>query len=454
MISRLFARVRRLQRLTLLASIALMGACAGPAVDGAARQPQATRELPVYVGRPAATWRITVADFESQQELSGLAAIVPKPATPRVPASRVSASVSGKDGARDALTLHWQDAWYASLRLEGGPTMDLRPFLADGTLEFDLDVIDMAQGGVGFKLICGPGCERKVNHLLPARAMAGKGWQHLSFAMRCFVRDGDDFSRVTQPFVLEGSGSGEVAVANVRYVRHGKANASCPDYKTESVTPGILAQSWAMSWWLPRHAQKLQHVRQQREAGRNIDLVFIGDSITEGWEREGQPVWDRHYKQHNALALGFGGDHTENVLWRLQHGEIDGMSPKVAVLMIGTNNTGDRQEDPATTAAGIRRNIDEIRQRLPATKILLLAIFPRDEKPNGALRQINDHINDRIKSFADDKQVFFLNINAAFTNPDGTLSKDVMPDLLHLSEKGYDIWARSMAPTLAKLLAP
>jgi beta-glucosidase len=136
----------------------------------------------------------------------------------------------------------------------------------------------------------------------------------------------------------------------------------------------------------------------------------------------------------------------------LQHGAVDGLDPKVAVLMFGTNNTGHRQEDPKTTAIGIKRNIDELRQRLPNTKILLLAIFPRGEKPDDKLRVINEQVNAIIAGFADQQKIFFANINQAFLEQDGTLSKDIMPDLLHPNEKGYEIWAKAMAPELNKLL--
>ena len=187
-------------------------------------------------------------------------------------------------------------------------------------------------------------------------------------------------------------------------------------------------------------------------AGHGPELVFIGDSITQGWEKEGREVWQRHYAGYHALDLGFGGDRTENVLWRLQHGELDGLAPKVVVLMIGTNNTGHRAEDPVTTAAGIKRLVDEIRQRLPATKVLLLAIFPRGEKPGDSLRDINERVNRIIAGEADGRSVYFLNINAALTEPDGTLSKEVMPDLLHPNAEGYAIWQREMQPLLQELL--
>jgi beta-glucosidase len=241
-------------------------------------------------------------------------------------------------------------------------------------------------------------------------------------------------------------------VANVRLVRDGKPNADCPDYRTESVTPSMLNESWAVDWWLPRHEEKLAEARKLVAAGRAPEVVFIGDSITQGWEKEGHEVWQRHYAGYHALNLGFGGDRTENVLWRLQHGELDGLAPRVAVLMIGTNNTGHRAENPETTAAGIKRLVDEIRQRLPGTKVLLLAVFPRGEKPDDSLRGINERVNRIIAGQADGRSVYFLDINAALTAPDGTLSKDVMPDLLHPNAAGYAIWQREMQPLLQELL--
>jgi beta-glucosidase len=203
---------------------------------------------------------------------------------------------------------------------------------------------------------------------------------------------------------------------------------------------------------MPRHKDKLAEIARRRTAGERTGLVFIGDSITHGWENAGKAVWERLYQPHNALNLGYGGDRTENVLWRLQHGEVDGIDPKVAVLMFGTNNTGHRHEDPALTVAGIKRDIAELQTRLPRTKVLLLAIFPRDEKPDGKLRQINEKINAMLPQLADGKRVFFLNINQAFLQADGTLSKDIMPDLLHPNAKGYEIWAEAMRPELERLL--
>ncbi|MEO6280493.1 GDSL-type esterase/lipase family protein [Roseateles sp.] len=401
---------------------------------------------------PAAAWRTVVGHWESQAELSGDSVVVPAPTAEYARASTLGASVRSSAGQRDAVLLDWKQLWQATLRFESRQPMDLRPYLG-GTLEFDLDVAELGQGGIKAKVACGDGCERGVNLIEPARAAAGKGWQHIALAMSCFVREGADFSKVKLPFALDSTGSGRVSVANVRITRQAKPGLACPDYRTESITPAMLDESWAIDWWLPRHQEKLEEKRKLIEAGTPPQIVFIGDSITQNWEKDGRAVWQRHYAKPHGLALGFGGDRTENVLWRLQHGEIDGIAPKVAVLMIGTNNTGHRAENPATTAAGIKRLIDEIQQRLPKTKVLLLAIFPRGEKPDDGQRAINERVNKLIESYADGKTVQFLNINAALLNADGTLSKDIMPDLLHPNDKGYGLWQRAMAPTLAKLMA-
>ncbi|MEK8045232.1 GDSL-type esterase/lipase family protein [Ideonella margarita] len=391
----------------------------------------------------------TVTDFEGRAALTGAQVVVPKPAQPRVPASRVTATQ-----ANGTVGLQFKDSWIAQLRLEDGPPLDLRPYLAEGTLEMDIDVREMADGGLKFKMNCASEhCERKVPWLPEARAVAGKGWRHVALALRCFMREGDDFSRVTVPFTLEGMGTGEVALRQVRIVARGQANAACPDYRTQSVTPIPLQESWAMNWWMPRHEKKLTEIRAHRDAGRDVKLVFIGDSITEGWENAGQAAWQAHFARHNAMALGYGGDRTENVLWRLQNGELDGMTPKVVVLMIGTNNTGDRQEDPRTTAAGIRRLLTEIQTRQPATQVLLLAIYPREQQAGGPLRAINDQVNALIAPMADGRRVHFLNINRHLMQADGSLSADVMPDWLHLSPAGYERVAQAIEPVIEQLLA-
>jgi beta-glucosidase len=432
-----------------VATVLALSACVSP------RAPDATSAdaLAIPLSPRQSATRVVLADFESQVALTGERAVVPTPAQAKVPGSHVEVRVSSKDGPGDALTMRWNDAWYASLRIELARPADLRPDLAEGALEFDLDAIDMARAGLTFATSCGADCSRKLSWVVPSRTLAGKGWQHMVVPLRCFAHDGDPFEAVSQVFWLDSSGSGEAAIANLRVVRRATGGVACPDYRTDSVTPHPLEQVWSMDWWIPRHEEKLARIRELAAAHQPVDVVFIGDSITHNWEKDGKAVWASHYARYNALDLGFGGDHTENVLWRLQHGEIDDIRPKVAVVMVGTNNTGDRQEDPRTTAAGIRGILDEIRRRQPDTRILLLAVFPRDEQPASPLRRLNDRVNAIISGYADGEHVFFLDIDRALTSADGTLSRDVMPDLLHPNEKGYAIWAAQMEPMLLQLLA-
>jgi len=213
-----------------------------------------------------------------------------------------------------------------------------------------------------------------------------------------------------------------------------------------ALQPDVQKANWSIGWWGPRHKEKLEAIQQGP-----VDLILVGDSITHGWE-EFPEIWDRHFGEWKTVNLGFSGDRTEHVLWRLQNGEIQGISPKVAVIMIGTNNTGHRQDPAAETAAGIRAIINELQDRLPDTRILLLAVFPRSATPDDPLRVLNEQINDIISGYGDGGNVVFLNINEAFLDDQGNLPKEVMPDLLHPKEIGYEIWAGAMGPTLREMM--
>jgi beta-glucosidase len=197
--------------------------------------------------------------------------------------------------------------------------------------------------------------------------------------------------------------------------------------------------------WMKRH----ESFNARVEEG-NVDLLMIGDSITHGWEGSGREVWQEYYGKRNAVNLGIGGDRTQHVLWRLENGNIEGISPKLAVLMIGTNNCG--SNTPEEIAEGVDAIVQKLRKKLPKTKVLVLAIFPRGEDDTHPGRQVNMKANKLIAKQADGKMVHFLDINGAFLTDDRILTREVMPDLLHPREKGYRIWAAAMEPTVAKLL--
>jgi len=210
----------------------------------------------------------------------------------------------------------------------------------------------------------------------------------------------------------------------------------------------LPANRFGDAWWKQRHTQK---AALAKEGGH--DLVFIGDSITQGWEDHGLPVWDKYYAHRKALNLGFSGDHTEHVLWRILNGELENVNPKLFVLMIGTNNTGHRQDPPEQTADGIKLILELLQDRKPDAKILLLSIFPRDEKPDGTHRQLNDAINERIKTFTDGDKVQWLDLTATFLAGDGTLPAATMPDFLHPELAGYEMWAKAMESRISSLTA-
>ena len=197
--------------------------------------------------------------------------------------------------------------------------------------------------------------------------------------------------------------------------------------------------------WLKLHEKFLE----QAKAG-DIDLLFLGDSITQGWSGGGKGVWERYYSPRKVANFGIGGDRTQHVLWRLDNGEIDGIKPKVTVLMIGTNNVG--SNTPEEIAEGVTAIVKKLQTKLPETKILLLAVFPRGEKP-GPVRDKLKAVNDQIAKLDDGgKTVKYLDIGEKFLGEEATITKDIMPDFLHLSSLGYQIWADAIEPTLWSML--
>jgi beta-glucosidase len=181
----------------------------------------------------------------------------------------------------------------------------------------------------------------------------------------------------------------------------------------------------------------------------DVDLIFVGDSITMGWDGPGRAIWKYYYGDRKALNLGVNGDRTEHVLWRLQNGNLEGIQPKVAILMIGVNNSwGDSAAD---IVAGIKAVVAVLRSKLPETKVLLLDILPVGKSFNskrGELLQVNQ----TVQNLHDGVNIIYLPVGNFFLDKNGSISKSIMPDYLHPSELGYDIWARNMETTLAFLL--
>jgi len=197
-------------------------------------------------------------------------------------------------------------------------------------------------------------------------------------------------------------------------------------------------------------------LQRAKENPGNYDIEFIGDSITQGWESRGTNVWNKYYGKRKVINMGVSGDRTEHVLWRFEQGQLDGIKAKVAVVMIGTNNSGKNKDGTDTYTdgdilEGVTAVVQQIRVRQPGTKILLLGIFPRGKAfspQRGRLLEVNQ----ALAKLDDGKHIFYLDFGSQFIANDGSISKDIMPDALHPNEAGYIIWANAMEPKLKQLL--
>lgn len=201
-------------------------------------------------------------------------------------------------------------------------------------------------------------------------------------------------------------------------------------------------------WWQQRHRAINQRVA---ETGDRARVIFIGDSITQGWEGAGKEVWERYYAPRHALNLGISGDRTQHVLWRLDNGNLDGLKPRAAVVMIGTNNSNGEDNTVEQIADGVRAIVAKLRTKLPETKVVLLAIFPRSENP-GTQRGKVLQVNQLLQRLGDNRNVFFVDFGYKFLNDQGLIPREWMPDYLHLSPAGYALWAESIEGLLAQLL--
>jgi len=195
--------------------------------------------------------------------------------------------------------------------------------------------------------------------------------------------------------------------------------------------------------WMERHESMNAKARQGK-----IDLIYIGDSIVQRYESVGKPVWDHYYAPRNALNLGISGDRTQHVIWRTDNGNIDGISPKLAIVMIGQNNGG--HNTAPEIAEGVTEVVKRIRTKLPKTKILLLGIFQRREKPTPE-RAVLAEANNIISKLAD-SSISYMDINSVFVQPDGTISESLMPDFEHPSELGFKRWAEAIEAKVAELM--
>lgn len=179
-----------------------------------------------------------------------------------------------------------------------------------------------------------------------------------------------------------------------------------------------------------------------------VHLIFDGDSITNRWPHTGKAMWERHFSSRGAYSFGIEGDRTENLLWRLEKGQVEGLDPKLVVLMIGTNNSG--RDTAEQIAAGIHSVVKEYLKRCPNAHVLLMGIFPRGEKAEDGGRKKVAAVNALIEPYAKSPRVTYIDISEKMIGSDGTISKEMMPDAVHPTDKGYEIWAEAILPVVEK----
>jgi lysophospholipase L1-like esterase len=220
-----------------------------------------------------------------------------------------------------------------------------------------------------------------------------------------------------------------------------------------AIVPVSKLENDSYNWW-DRHAEVLRI-----KDSINPQIVLIGNSITHFWGGEprlknadgklripnGPKTWASLFGNCRVLNLGFGWDRTQNVLWRLDHGELDGLHPGTIIIHIGTNNTSETKNARMNTAPeiveGVRAICQRVRSKVPGAKIVLMAIMPREQSPTHPRRILINEINRQLKDFAWEQKITLVDIGPKMLAPDGTLPKDIANDFCHPTEKGYQIWA-------------
>ena len=228
-----------------------------------------------------------------------------------------------------------------------------------------------------------------------------------------------------------------------------QANPPAPEINQPRQAPDVAAQKFGPDGkvhpgFVAGH-EKFVKIAQEGTA----ELVFLGDSITALWNSN-KLIWEKAFGAYKTANFGIGGDRTQHLLWRITNGELDGIKPKLVVLLIGTNNSGG--DSAEGIAKGITTIVETIRAKQPQAKILLMAVFPRGEKNPNPAREKLSHVNQIIAKLHDGESIHFLDIGEKFLQPDGSISKELMPDFLHLSPQGYQVWADALGPKVAELM--
>jgi beta-glucosidase len=217
------------------------------------------------------------------------------------------------------------------------------------------------------------------------------------------------------------------------------------------ITATVQAQNKALDpidrkddWWIKRQTENVEQMNKG-----NIELLLIGDSITHAWDHH-RELYEKFFGTYKPINLGFSGDQTAHVLWRLDHLPLDKITPKAAMIMIGTNNIGHKDgSTPQETAEGIVAIVKKLKTQYPKLQIIVLKVFPRDEKPDGEYRKKVNEINAVLPSMLKGmKNVYLLDINAGFLDKDGVLPKAIMNDFLHPGKEGYGHWGNAVGSAI------
>lgn len=235
-------------------------------------------------------------------------------------------------------------------------------------------------------------------------------------------------------------------ISSAAFAQKAPADMNLSDYLPPKQA-GINSAAYAAPKleWFERVRSNFERARKQ-PAG--INIVFDGDSITDGWQGRGKETWAANYGKLGAFDFGISGDRTENVLWRLEQGQMDGLDPKLVALMIGTNNL--YTNTPSQIAEGITLIVQDYRKRCPNAVILLQAVFPRGQSATDPARAKIRAINEIIAKLGDNKAVIYTDFGDRFLNADGSMNAELIPDFLHPSPKGYEIWANALQPVIER----
>jgi lysophospholipase L1-like esterase len=270
------------------------------------------------------------------------------------------------------------------------------------------------------------------------------GWRRMIFSL-------SDPGKPGQPIPLDNADRhernsqycfGEIEILPVGSNVPGEAAVRLPT--NDPAKPDRGNEEWRM-----RHAERVADVKNHAD---KLEVLFIGDSITGGWLNIGRATWEKEFTPLHAVNIGIAGSQTSHILWQFEHGAIDGINPRVAVLMIGVNNVvAAPSQSAADIARGITAIVARLREKLPRTKILLLGTFPKDRSPAAPDRRKIQEINTLSAKLDDGKWIRFCDLTQRFLGADGTLSPEISHDGVHLSAQGYQIWAEAMRAPLADL---